>query len=33
MWDYAGGFAVAVTDKDGRRSADPGCLRALGLRP
>jgi endoglucanase len=33
MWDYAGGFAVARTDADGRRSADPGCLRALGLRP
>jgi endoglucanase len=33
MWDYAGGFRVAVTDDAGRRSADPGCLRALGLRP
>jgi endoglucanase len=33
MWDYAGGFAVAATGKDGHRSADPGCLRALGLRP
>jgi aryl-phospho-beta-D-glucosidase BglC (GH1 family) len=33
MWDYAGGFGAARSDKDGRRSADPGCLKALGLRP
>ncbi len=33
MWDYAGGFKVADTDASGKRSMDPGCLRALGLRP
>jgi aryl-phospho-beta-D-glucosidase BglC (GH1 family) len=31
MWDYAGGFRVAVTDKDGKRTLDPDCLKALGL--
>jgi endoglucanase len=31
MWDYAGGFRVAVTDAQGRRSLDPECLKALGL--
>ena len=30
MWDYAGGFSVAVT-MDGKRVADEGTLRALGL--
>lgn len=30
MWDYAGGFSVAVTT-DGKRVADEGTLRALGL--
>ena len=32
MWDYAGGFQVAVTDAQGKRSMDPLCLDALGLR-
>jgi len=31
MWDYAGGFRVASTDGQGRRTLDPECLRALGL--
>ena len=31
MWDYAGGFKVANTDGQGRRTLDPDCLRALGL--
>ena len=30
MWDYAGGFSVAVTT-DGESVADEGTLRALGL--
>ena len=31
MWDYAGGFSVAVSMEMGRRVADEGTLRALGL--
>lgn len=31
MWDYAGGFRVALTDKDGKRTLDPEVLKALGL--
>jgi endoglucanase len=31
MWDYCGGFRVAVGDAPGHRSLDPGCLQALGL--
>jgi endoglucanase len=32
MWDYAGGFRVVLVDKDGRRSIDPECVKALGLK-
>ena len=30
MWDYAGGFGVAVR-KDGRAEIDPRTVAALGL--
>ena len=32
MWDYAGGFAVAVRGR-GRAVPDPATAAALGLRP
>ena len=31
MWDYCGGFRVALGDIPGQRRLDPGCLQALGL--
>jgi len=31
MWDYCGGFRVALGDTPGDRSLDPTCLQALGL--
>ncbi len=31
MWDYAGGFRFVAIDKDGHRSIDPACAKALGL--
>lgn len=32
MWDYAGGFGVAVREKDGSARLDPATAAALGLR-
>jgi aryl-phospho-beta-D-glucosidase BglC (GH1 family) len=32
MWDYAGGFGVAVRDKGGRAELDPDTAAALGLK-
>lgn len=32
MWDYAGGFGVAVREKGGRAELDPETAAALGLR-
>ncbi|MFL6253807.1 MAG: glycoside hydrolase family 5 protein [Pyrinomonadaceae bacterium] len=32
MWDYAGGFGVAVREKGGRAEPDPETAAALGLR-
>jgi aryl-phospho-beta-D-glucosidase BglC (GH1 family) len=32
MWDYAGGFRVANSDAQGRRTLDAECVRALGLQ-
>jgi aryl-phospho-beta-D-glucosidase BglC (GH1 family) len=32
MWDYAGGFGVAVREKGGRAELDPDTATALGLR-
>jgi endoglucanase len=32
MWDYAGGFGVAVRDKGARAELDPATAAALGLR-
>jgi endoglucanase len=31
MWDFHGGFGVAVRDKDGKSVADPQTVEALGL--
>jgi len=32
MWDYHGGFGVAVKDKDGKSVVDPQTAEALGLK-
>jgi aryl-phospho-beta-D-glucosidase BglC (GH1 family) len=33
MWDYCGGFHLALGKEPGRRLLDPVCLAALGLSP
>jgi hypothetical protein len=32
MWDYAGGFRVALTSAPGPRTLDAACIEALGLK-
>jgi endoglucanase len=31
MWDYCGGFRLALGDTAGQRRLDPRCLQALGM--
>lgn len=32
MWDYAGGFRVALNSAPGLRTLDAACVEALGLK-